>query len=77
MILEDKALIGIWILLNILWVISWIITGIRFLIQKAKGRDTYMFERIEFSQLYLDIPLAVIWFIIGIVALGSYIGTLL
>ena len=77
MILEDKTDIGIWILLNILWVISWIITGIRFLIQKAKGRDTYMFERIEFSQICLDIPLAVIWFIIGIVALGSYIGTLL
>ena len=61
----DKIVLGIWIVMNLLYVVTWIVTGIRYLRNRS-------FERYGFEAL--DIVMAALWTIILIVAAGIMVG---
>lgn len=63
---DVSVILGIWILLNIWWVISWIITGIKALIYKYS-------ERFELAYV-LDAICIIIWFFIGLFKGGEFIA---
>lgn len=64
----DKMVLGIWIVMNFLYVVTWIVTGIRYLRNRSFKR--YGFEA-------LDIVMAAVWTIILITAAGWYVGQFL
>lgn len=72
---DVKAFIGIWIVLNIIWAIGWIIYGIRYLVYKFRNDLSY-FEMFE-SLVFGNIAMVVCWVLIGLVYAGVVVSRFL
>jgi len=63
---DVSLLLGVWVVFNIWWIISWIITGVKYLFCKYP-------ERFELAYM-LDIICIIVWFLIGIIKAGEFIA---
>jgi len=74
---EDvKVFLGIWIFLNFLWVVSWVITGIRYFFFKRNG-GTLGFERPHLLEWVFDLMMVLIWAGILLIIVGKWIANFL
>lgn len=78
-----KLLVGMWIVVNIFWVITWIFTGIKyvkFYLRKDKAHWERFPNRIysdEFVYFFIDRFIVGIWLFILLIYLGFIISTYL
>jgi hypothetical protein len=69
---DIKVIMGIWIIINILWIITWIITGVRYLLSKLI-KNWYFDGRFELA-IILDVVVLIVWSVFGLVKAGIIIS---
>ncbi len=76
---EIKLFIGVWIVLNVLWMISLVVRGIKYLVNKKRNDSSIdtvfgsFFDRINL----LDFIIIVIWGFITLIGIGYFVSKFL
>ena len=78
---ESKTMIGVWVLINCLWLISLAISGVKYLTKRydwGYGPNRWDSQWDEIGVLILfDVFMLFIWVIIGLIKAGEFIGNLI
>jgi hypothetical protein len=76
---DVKIMLGIWIVLNTLWVISWLISVVKYVLKRKRG-GYYGFRwdgEWDLLLIYFDVVMVIIWVAIILYWLGSLVANLL
>jgi len=78
---DSKLMLSIWVIINTLWLISWMCTGIRYLIYLKKNKSgkrdwhTRWLDYFDETALFLiwDVIMAFIWAVILLCVAGEFL----
>jgi len=81
---DTKTTIGIWVLLNAIWVVSFIVTIIRCVLYFIKNKKPFRFgyflsrwDKSDGALFGIDVIMFAMWLLIALIEAGEWISTLI